>query len=142
MLGAVNTGLCFIADWLFPACRLVRLLFLAPLTSSTAGTCCFCRRGWRGATARLFPFRHRFVACQLEVNHIWDLVETAAMIANCDLVTTISTAVARLAGAMGQPTWLLLHKVPDWRRGLKEEISFWYPSMCLFANRSGATGRM
>jgi len=58
--------------------------------------------------------------------------DTAALIANLDLVITIDTAVAHLAGAMGTPTWLLLPFVPDWRWLLERDDSPWYPSMRLF----------
>ena len=77
-------------------------------------------------------FKDHFVSCQQQINETWDFLETAAIIANCDLVITSDTCVAHLAGGMGKTTWLLLHKVPDWRWGLKEETSFWYPSMRLF----------
>ena len=58
--------------------------------------------------------------------------QTAAIIANCDLIITSDTSVAHLAGGMGKNTWLLLHQVPDWRWGLTGDRSFWYPSMRLF----------
>ncbi|MFM7676586.1 MAG: tetratricopeptide repeat protein [Synechococcus sp.] len=77
-------------------------------------------------------FRDRFVSCQVLVDQTWDFLETAAIIANCDLVITSDTAVAHLAAATGKPTWLLLQRIPDWRWGLEGESSFWYPSMRLF----------
>ena len=80
-------------------------------------------------------FRHRFVDCQEEINETWDFVETAAMIANCDLIITCDTSVAHLAAGMGKPTWLLLIAVPDWRWGMEGDTSFWYPSMRLFRQR-------
>ena len=40
--------------------------------------------------------------------------------------------MSHLAGGMGKTTWLLLHKVPDWRWGLEGDTTFWYPSMRLF----------
>ena len=80
-------------------------------------------------------FCHRFVRRQEEINQTWDFVETAAIIANCDLVITSDTVVAHLAAGMGYPTWLLLSKVPDWRWGMEGDTSFWYPSMRLFRQR-------
>jgi len=61
-----------------------------------------------------------------------DFADTAAVVANLDLVITVDTAVAHLAGAMGKPTWSLLSFVPDWRWFLAREDSPWYPSMRLF----------
>ena len=80
-------------------------------------------------------FLDRFVGCQEEINQTWDFVENAAIMMNCDLIITVDTAVAHLAGGLGQPTWLLLHKVPEWRWGMEGSTTFWYPSMRLFRQR-------
>ena len=77
-------------------------------------------------------FKDNFVSYQNKISETWDFLETAAIIANCDLVITSDTSIAHLAGGMGKNTWVLLHKVPDWRWGLKTETSFWYPTMRLF----------
>jgi hypothetical protein len=58
--------------------------------------------------------------------------DTAAVIANLDLVITVDTAVAHLAGAMGVPVWLLLSFDPDFRWGLRGTTTLWYPSMRIF----------
>ena len=81
-------------------------------------------------------FRQSFVRCQDQVDAAWDFEETAAIIANCDLVITSDTAIAHLAGGMGRPTWLLLKHTPEWRWGQTGESTFWYPSMRLFRQRS------
>ncbi len=61
-----------------------------------------------------------------------DFADTAAVMSHLDLVITVDTAVAHLAGALGIPVWLALPLVPDWRWLLEREDSPWYPSMRLF----------
>ncbi len=61
-----------------------------------------------------------------------DLADTAAAIAQLDLVITVDTAVAHLAGALGKPVWILLAFSPDWRWLLEREDSPWYPTARLF----------
>jgi len=62
--------------------------------------------------------------------------DTAALIAQCDLVIAVDTAVAHLAGAMGRPLWMLLPFAPDWRWTLDGETSPWYPTARLFRQTS------
>jgi tetratricopeptide (TPR) repeat protein len=61
-----------------------------------------------------------------------DFEDTAALLMNVDLVITVDTAVAHLAGALGKPVWILLPYVPDWRWLLEREDSPWYPRARLF----------
>jgi hypothetical protein len=67
--------------------------------------------------------------------HLKDFADTAAMIELMDLVVTVDTSVAHLAGAMGKPVWLLLPYNPDWRWLLDRNDSPWYPSARLFRQR-------
>ncbi len=67
--------------------------------------------------------------------HFGDLADTAAAIAKLDLVITVDTAVAHVAGALGKPVWILLAFSPDWRWLLDREDSPWYPSARLFRQR-------
>jgi tetratricopeptide (TPR) repeat protein len=64
-----------------------------------------------------------------------DFIETAALISCLDLVITVDTSVAHLAGALGRPTWILLPYVPEWRWLLDREDSPWYPTVRLFRQR-------
>lgn len=84
------------------------------------------------ATAQLerFPQIHNLES------QLTDFAETAAAIANLDLVITVDTAVAHLAGAMGKPVWNLVYFPADWRWFMDREDSPWYPSMRLFRQTS------
>jgi tetratricopeptide (TPR) repeat protein len=61
-----------------------------------------------------------------------DFADTAAIVANLDLVISIDTSAAHLAGAMGKAVWVLLYKSADWRWMLEREDSPWYPTARLF----------
>ncbi len=59
-------------------------------------------------------------------------IDSAAVIANLDLVISSDTSIAHLAGALARPAWVALRAVPEWRWLLKREDSPWYPSLRLF----------
>ena len=61
-----------------------------------------------------------------------DFCDTAAFVERLDLVITVDTSVAHLAGGLGRPLWVLLPYVPDWRWLLERNDSPWYPSARLF----------
>ncbi|TGG92138.1 MAG: tetratricopeptide repeat protein [Aphanocapsa feldmannii 277cV] len=115
--------------------RSLPLSSFAPIIERTGVSLLSLQKGFGSEQLTDCSFLHRFVGCQGEISQIWDFVETAAMILNCDLIITSDTAVAHLAGGLGKPTWLLLRNVPDWRWGMTGETSFWYPSMHLFRQR-------
>ena len=62
-------------------------------------------------------------------------MDTAAAMANLDLVIAVDTAPAHCAGALGLPVWMLLAPVPEWRWLLEREDSPWYPTMRLFRQK-------
>jgi ADP-heptose:LPS heptosyltransferase len=66
-----------------------------------------------------------------------DFGETAALVRCLDLVITVDTSVAHLAGSLGCPTWILLPYTPDYRWLLDRDDSPWYPTVRLF--RQGAS---
>ena len=77
--------------------------------------------------ARLPAGAVKDVSAQLD-----DFAQTAALVANLDLVITTDTSVAHLAGAMGKPLWILLMHAADWRWLRGRDDSPWYPGARLF----------
>jgi len=65
-------------------------------------------------------------------SHIHDFSDTAALVEQLDLVISIDTAVAHLAGALGKPVWLVLPYAADWRWLIERRDSPWYPRMSVF----------
>ena len=61
-----------------------------------------------------------------------DYADTAALIAALDLVVSVDTSVAHLAGAIGAPVWMLNRPDTDWRWGKQGSATPWYPSMRIF----------
>lgn len=66
-----------------------------------------------------------------------DFSDTAALILNLDLVISVDTSVAHLAGALAKPVWVLLPFIPDWRWLFDRNDSPWYPTARLFRQDSG-----
>ena len=65
-------------------------------------------------------------------NELEDFSDTAAAMINLDLIVSVCTAPAHLAGALGRPVWTLLSHAADWRWMLDRDDSPWYPTMRLF----------
>jgi ADP-heptose:LPS heptosyltransferase len=68
-------------------------------------------------------------APEIELN---DFSDTARWLETLDLVITVDTSVAHLAGGLGIPVWILLPYAPDWRWGTEGETTRWYRSARLF----------
>lgn len=66
------------------------------------------------------------------VEDVLDFHDTARVMLDLDLVISVDTAMAHLAGALGLPVWILLYKASDWRWLLERDDSPWYPTMRLF----------
>ncbi len=73
-----------------------------------------------------------FVAGQGKFDASFDFRDTAAALANCDMLLSADSSVVHLAGAMGLPTWIALSWVPEWRWGLEGVHTPWYSSARLF----------
>ena len=65
-----------------------------------------------------------------------DLADTAALVACMDLVISVDTGVAHVAGAIGKPVWILLPFAPDYRWMLDRDDTPWYPTARLFRQSS------
>jgi tetratricopeptide (TPR) repeat protein len=80
------------------------------------------------------------LAAQPRLTHIGSELatfdDTAAVLAGCDLLITVDTAPAHLAGAMGRPVWVLVPFAPDWRWTLEGDTTPWYPSARIFRQSS------
>jgi hypothetical protein len=70
-----------------------------------------------------------------------DFSDTAELISELDLVITVDTSIAHLAGALGKPVWILLPFIPDWRWLLDREDSPWYPTARLFRQSESSEWR-
>jgi tetratricopeptide (TPR) repeat protein len=86
----------------------------------------------RGAAASQAAHPPRGMALVDLSAELADFSDDAALIANLDLVISIDTATAHLAGALGTPVWTLTHFPPEWRWLLGRDDSPWYPGMRLF----------
>jgi Flp pilus assembly protein TadD len=109
--------------------RSIPLAMLAPLTNLQGATFYSLQMGRPANQVKALGSRVRLVDLQHEQQ---DFADTAAIVANLNLVISIDTSVAHLAGAMGKPVWILLHRSPDWRWLLDREDSPWYPTARLF----------
>jgi hypothetical protein len=77
------------------------------------------------------------------MGEVTNFADTAALIANLDLVIAVDTAVAHLAGALGKPVWLLNRFESEWRWMRGKETTPWYPSMRIFSQpEPGGWGRV
>jgi len=109
--------------------RSISLAQLAPLTQVEGTTFYSLQKGPAARQLQNMPAAMKLIDLDsLQA----DFADTAAIVANLDLVISIDTSLAHLAGAMGKPVWILLHYVPDWRWLLDREDSPWYPTARLF----------
>jgi hypothetical protein len=107
--------------------RSIALTRLAPLATAPKVQWFSLQKG--PSAARVLEFPAPIIDWTAELN---DYDDTAALAANMDLIISVDTSVAHLAGALGKPTWVLIPFVPDWRWLLNRSDSPWYPMMRLF----------
>ena len=109
--------------------RCIPLEQLAPLTHLEGTTFYSLQMGPPAEQVKQLGTRVHLIDLQDEQK---DFADTAAIVANLDLVISIDTSIVHLAGAMGKPVWVLLNNSPDWRWMLEREDSPWYPTARLF----------
>jgi Flp pilus assembly protein TadD len=113
--------------------RSIPLELLAPLMKLAGTTFYSLQMGPSASQVQQLGLHTQIIDLQ---NEQTDLADTAAIVANLGLVISIDTSVAHLAGAMGKPVWIMLHKSPDWRWLLERDDSPWYPTARLFRQSS------
>jgi tetratricopeptide (TPR) repeat protein len=131
-LAGLNIGLLWKGNAKPNPRRSIPLEALQPLAEATRGrdvAFVSLQVGAQAADARQKPGEMRLVDPSAEVN---DFLDTAAILRLLDLVITIDTGGAHLAGALGIPTWVLLIHAADWRWLRDRDDSPWYPSIRLF----------
>lgn len=114
--------------------RAVRLSHLKPLLDLPELQCFSLQKGECGAFTDIEPAPGQLI----DLTDQWgDFTDSAAMLEHLDLVITVDTSIAHLAGALGREAWVLLAPNADWRWLLDREDSPWYPTMRLFRRDFG-----
>ena len=109
--------------------RTIPAELLAPLIASVDADFVSLQVGARAEEISTLPVDRVIFACN---GQLGDFADTAAVIAQLDLVLGVDTAVMHLAGALGKPVWMLLPFMPDYRWLLSRDDTPWYLSMRLF----------
>jgi hypothetical protein len=113
--------------------RAIRLSQLAPIMEMDGLQCFSLQKGDCGAFNDVVP-----PASLVDMTGEWnDFTDSAAMLENLDIVVTVDTSIAHLAGAMGKEVWVMLAPNADWRWLLDRDDSPWYPTMRLFRRDFG-----
>lgn len=116
----------------FDFARSAPLAALAPLGEIRGATWFALQLGGAEAQIADTAWRAPLVNLGPEISSYTD---TMAVLTELDLVVSVDTSVAHVAGAMGRPTWLMLPRRADWRWGLTGTATPWYPSLRLFRQR-------
>jgi ADP-heptose:LPS heptosyltransferase len=112
--------------------RSAALSQLIPLANAGNITFYSLQKGPAASEAENPPQGMRLIDLSKEID---DFADTAALISLMDMVISVDTSVAHLAGAMAKPVWVLLSTKTDWRWLLDREDSPWYPTIRLFRQR-------
>jgi len=113
--------------------RSIALARLEPLWSAEGPSLISVQRDLRDADRGVLARASRILDLGSELS---DFSDTAVVLSFADLVISVDTAVAHLAGAMGRPVWILLPFSSDWRWMLRRDDTPWYPTARLFRQPS------
>jgi tetratricopeptide (TPR) repeat protein len=116
--------------------RSVQLADFAPITQVPGIALLALQKGPRTDQAGAYYGRAPLINIGAEIA---DYDDTMAILENLDLLVTVDTSAAHLAGAMGRPVWIMLPHAPDWRWLLDRADTPWYPSARLFRQQSART---
>lgn len=110
--------------------RSIALSYFEPLILQQGFDFVSLQRGF--GQEQLIKFTENFIELKDDIDNDAAFIDTAAIMANLDLIITSDTAIPHLASALGLPVWLLLPKSPDWRWLQDKMDSPWYSKMRLF----------
>lgn len=108
---------------------------LLPILETPGITFCSLQKGPKREQLRALPEGVTLLDCG-PPDEGGDFTDLALCIAQLDLLISVDTSAIHLAGALGIPTWALLCDAPDWRWGLADDTTPWYPGMRLFRQRA------
>ena len=114
--------------------RAMPLSTLRPVLEHQGIQCFSLQKSDAGPYTDITPDKEQLVDLTREWN---DFTDSAAMMQELDLVITVDTAIAHLAGALARPVWVMLGPNADWRWLLEREDSPWYPTARLFRRGFG-----
>ncbi len=112
--------------------RSIALTKFAPILDMKNVSFHLLQKGMAASEANLLPLSLQLTSLGEKFRHFGD---TAAVISHLDLVITVDTAVAHLAGALGKPVWVLAKKLSDFRWLTGRDSTPWYPTARLFRQR-------
>jgi len=140
-VGIAWQGSVAVERFLWARGRSIPLAALAPLADVQGVSFVCLQKGAGLEQLSGVSFRDRVADFSLELDSGADaFVDTAAVMANLDLVITSDTAIAHVAGALARPVWVALNASPDWRWLLDRADCPWYPSMRLFRQPGPGSG--
>lgn len=113
--------------------RSIPLELFEPLLSNSDYTCISLQQGF--GTEQIHTVIHKPTVFEGIDTTNGRFIDTMALMQNLDLIITVDTSIAHIAGAMGIPVWIILPKCSDFRWFTERTDSVWYPSMRIFRQK-------